>query len=173
MRDWRPDIVRLVEIKQAIDDADVERLWEFHLPRVAATEEELSDTEVAIGTRLDPEYREFLGYANGWPSFFHTIDLFGTDDLTGSARLDIAIQKLDAVEPVVYEQSGLQRDALVPVASTTEDLDLFVMPVSDGQQWPPVVWLAGDEVERFASFGEFVDAMIEYNVRELATLTGK
>jgi hypothetical protein len=173
MRDWRPDIVRLVEIKQAIDDADVERLWEFHLPKVAASEEELRDAEVALGTRLDPQYREFLGYADGWPSFFHTIDLFGTDDLAGSGRLDIANQKLDAVEPVVYEQAGLRRDALVPIASTTEDLDLFVMPVSDGQQGPPVVWLAGDEVERFGSFDDFVDAMIDYNVRELATLTGK
>lgn len=38
---------------------------------------------------------------------------------------------------------------------------------------PTVVWLAGYEVDRFRSFEDFVLAMIEYNARELAALTGR
>lgn len=173
MRDWGPDIVQLVQIKQAIDDADVEGLWEFRLPDPAADDDDLRDAEVAVGAHLDPQYREFLTYANGWPSFFHTIDLFGTDDLGGGARLDVAHQKLDALDPLVLARAGLKRDAVLPIASTTEDLDLFVMPIVDGRQVPPVVWLAGDEVDRFTSFEAYVLAMVDYNAHELATLTGR
>lgn len=72
--------------------------------------------------------------------------------------------------PTALEQAGLQDTALVPIAATTVDLDLFVMPIVGGQQVPPVVWLAGYEVDRFKTFEDYVLAMIEYNARELAAL---
>lgn len=172
-RDWRPEIVRMVQIKQAIAEADVQGLWEFHLPRVAATPERLAALEAALGIRLDPEYREFLGYADGWPSFFQSVDLFGVDDLAGGPRMDVSRQMLAAVEPAVLERAGLHAVHLLPIAATTVDLDLFVMPVVDGTQKPPVVWLAGYEIDRFESFEEFFLAMIEYNARELAALTSR
>ena len=170
-RDWRPEIIRMIQIKQAIADADTDGVWEFHLPRVAATSEELADVEHALGFRLDAGYREFLGYADGWPSFFQSVDLFGVDDLAGGPRMDVARQMLGAIEPVVIEQAGLRGTPLIPIGATTVDLDLFVMPVMDGQQVPPVVWLAGYEVDRFETFEDYVLAMIEYNARELAALT--
>lgn len=171
-RDWRPEIVRMAQIKQAIFEADAAGLWEFHLPKVAATSEDLTQVEAALGFRLDRDYREFLGYANGWPSFFQSVDLLGTDDLVDGPRMDIARRMLAAVEPVVLERAGLQTAQLVPVAASTVDLDLFVMPVIDGQQQPPVVWLAGDEIDRFKTFEDYILAMIDYNARELAVLTG-
>lgn len=172
-RDWRPEIVRMIQIKQAIAEADTEGVWEFHLPKVAATPEELAGVEHSLGLRLDAGYREFLGYANGWPSFFQSVDLFGVEDLAGGPRMDVARQMLAAIEPVVLEQAGLQDTALIPIAATTVDLDLFVMPIVGGQQVPPVVWLAGYEVDRFKTFEDYVLAMIEYNVRELAALTSR
>lgn len=172
MRDWRSEIVRMVEIKQAISEADAEGLWEFHLPKVAAAPEALKSVERLLGFKLDPEYRDFLGYAAGWPSFFQSIDLFGVDDLAGSPRMDLARQLVAGLEPVVLEQAGLRADQLVPIAATTVDLDVFVMPVTDGVQRPPVVWLAGYEIERFSSFDDFFLAMIEYNSRELSALRG-
>jgi len=50
------------------------------------------------------------------------------------------------IEPVVFEHAEFERAAVVPIAATTVDLDLFVMPVRDGRQVPPVVWWAGSEV---------------------------
>lgn len=171
-KDWRPEIVRLVEIKQAIFEADVQAVWEYHFPKVAATADQMAAAEAHLGVRLDPGYREFLSYANGWPSFFQSVDLFGTDDLAGGPRLEVANQMLDAIEPVVFEHAGLERAGVVPIAATTVDLDLFVMPVRDGRQVPPVVWLAGYEIDRFQLFEDYVLAMIEYNARELAKMTG-
>ncbi|MGH8777286.1 MAG: SMI1/KNR4 family protein [Jiangellaceae bacterium] len=172
-RDWRPEIVRMIQIKQAIAEADTEGVWEFHLPKVAATPEELTAVEHGLGFRFDAGYREFLGYANGWPSFFQSVDLFGVDDLAGGPRMDVARQVLEAIEPVVLEQAGLFDTRLIPIAATTVDLDLFVMPVVDGQQVPPVVWLAGYEVDRFKTFEDYALAMIEYNARELEALTSR
>lgn len=163
----------MVQIKQAISEVDAEGLWEFHLPRVAAKPEALRGVEEVLGFQLDPEYREFLGYADGWPSFFQSVDLFGIDDLVGGPRMDIARQLLAGLEPVVLERVGLRDSQLMPIAVTAVDLDLFVMPVADGVQRPPVVWLAGHEVDRFASFEDFVLAMMEYNLRELSALRGR
>ncbi|HMG42505.1 MAG TPA: SMI1/KNR4 family protein [Acidimicrobiales bacterium] len=170
MRDWRPEIVHLVGIKQAIDDADTRGLWEYHLPKVRVSDEEIDAVERHLGIRLDPDYRAFLRYANGWPSFFQSVDLFGTHDLYGSPTFELAQQVLEVIEPIVYEQAGLEPGKVLPVAATAEDMDMFVMPVVDGQQVPPVVWIAGGEIDRFPTFDDYVLAMIEYNARELATL---
>lgn len=168
-RDWRPEIVQMVRLKQAISEADVEGLWEFHLPKVAATSDEIARHEALVGFQLDPDYAAFLCYANGWPSFFQSVDLFGTDD---GPRMEVARQMIAAVEPAVLEQAGLDAAQLLPIAATMVDQDVFVMPVVDGQLVPPVVWLAGYEIDRFKSFEDYVLAMIEYNGRELANLTG-
>lgn len=170
--DWRPEIVRLVQVKQAISEVDTEGLWEFHLPRVAANAESLRRVEQTLGVRLDPEYREFLSYADGWPSFFQSIDLFGTDDLAHGPRMHLASQLLAELDPAARERAGLRDVPLLPIAATAVDLDLFVMPIADGEQRPPVVWLAGYEIDRFATFQDFVLAMLEYNLRELSALRG-
>lgn len=171
MRDWRTEIVRMVQIKSAIQDADHDGLWEYHLPRVAATEDELRVVEAQLGVRLDAQYREFLSFANGWPSFFQSVDLFGTDDLAGGPRMEIANEMLNAMEPSVFEQAGVTRIAVVPIAVTTVDLDVFVMRVLDQHLASPVIWLAGDEIDRFASFDQYFVAMLAYNERELAALS--
>lgn len=171
MRDWRHDIVRLVEIKQRIAEVDTLGLWEYHLPKVAATTEQLDAVESHLGLRLGAEHRNFLGFANGWPSFFQSVDLFGTDDFVDGPRMTVALDMLAAVEPVVLSDAGLTDQRLLPVAATTVDLDLFVVPVTDGVASGPIVWLAGSEIDRFASFDDYVDSMIEYNRRELERLT--
>lgn len=87
--------------------------------------------------------------------------------------MDLARQALAALEPGALDRSGLHDVTLLPIAATTVDLDLFVTPVVDGNQGSPVVWFAGSEVDRFGTFREFILAMIEYNARELAALTGR
>lgn len=169
MKDWRADIVRLVGIKQAIADADTAHIWEHHLPKVAATEDELSAVERHLGFRLEPSYRNFLRYANGWPSFLQTIDLFGTDDLLDGGRMMVAGDMLSVVEGLVLDGAGLDRDRSLPIAAAAADLDIFLMPITADRS-PPIVWIAGQEIDRFASFDEFVASMIEYNVREFDRL---
>ena len=97
--DWVAEIVKGVVIQQRIEELDVDGLWERHLPEVAASEDEIAATEHRLGFVLDPRYREFLRFANGWRCFYQSVDLFGTRTLLGASPMDSAVTMLGAVEP--------------------------------------------------------------------------
>jgi hypothetical protein len=170
--DWRLEIVRMVQIKQAIAEADAKHGWQYQLPKVAATGEALRDVEEMLGFRLEAEYREFLSYANGWQAFMLEIDLFGVDDLAGSPAMVAARRLTESLEPVALEEAGLLGAQLVPIGASGVDRDLFLMQVMDGVQVPPVLWFSGGEVDRYETFHDFVLAMIEYNAQDLKELAG-
>jgi hypothetical protein len=163
---WKERIVQMVLIKQRIAELDIKQIWEHHLPRVAASGEQLAAAENALGRPLDPSYREFLIHANGWPAFYQTVDLFGTDDLVGSPEYRQGLDMLAAVEDTVLTQGGLLREELLLVAAARHDLDLFVLARGTGT----VVWIAGSEVDRFDDFGEYFLAMMDYNREEVQDL---
>jgi hypothetical protein len=169
-RDWRLHIVRLVQIKQELFEADDEKLWTFHLPSIAASERQITEAEQALGFCLELEYRSFLKCANGWRAFYQTVDLFGTEDLCGGERMVAANAALDQLSPRMLEQSGVSRGELIPIAATTMDLDIFAMRLVSGVLCSPVIWFAGSEIDRFSSFEEFFASMTEYNRRELLAM---
>src|SRR5260370_25445562 len=53
-QEWKQRIVDMVRIKQGIADLDRQGIWEYRLPAVAATEEELKAVEQDLGEELDP-----------------------------------------------------------------------------------------------------------------------
>lgn len=170
IQDWRPLIVKMVEVRQAIDEADRERIWEYHWPRVGASEAQLSTVEQHLGFRLDLEYRTFLSAADGWPWFSQSVCLFGTNELFGSPMLLAANEMLDVCAPYLTECCGIARSSVFPVAASAIDKDVFFMQVRGGVLMPPLVWLAGEEVDRFESFGEFFASMIKYSQLDLQSL---
>ncbi len=160
--EWRQRIVQLVLVKQKIAELDANGLWEYRLPAIAASEERLSASESQLGERLDPSYRDFLAAADGWPAFYQSVDLFGTHDLLGERSLH-ASEMLGYVEDAVFDVGGFTRRELIPIAATTEDLDLFVMTRRSTSNPGMVIWLAGSEVERFETFDDYFLAMLDYN----------
>ena len=50
------------------------------------------------------------------------------------------------------------------------DKDLFVMVLKEGAAHGSVIWLVGGEIERFDSFGDFFEAMIDYTKEDLGEL---
>lgn len=169
--DWRPEIVRMAQVKQMLNDADVEKLWEFHLPKVAASQDSLTELERALGFRLDPQYREFLSYANGWPWFMQSITLLGTEELAGGPEMAAAREMLAVLPTNWIEAEAPGADTVCPIGVTMEDRDMFVMPVGGGQQQPMVLWIAGEVVDRYRTFLDFFLAMIEYNLLGLKDLS--
>lgn len=157
-------------IKQAIDDLDRGRLWEYRLPRVAATEEQLRDLEKALGEPLDPAYRLFLSFAGGWPAFLQEIDLFGPEDLLGGPSNQTAGAMLSYIEESVLEAAGMRREDLIPIAVSRHDLDLFVIRRPSARQPGEVLWLAGSVIDRYPNFDEYFLAMMDHNRRELERL---
>jgi hypothetical protein len=126
-----------------------------------------------LGEGLDPAYRAFLLHGDGWPAFYQTVDLFGSEDLMGSERFDHAAEMLSYVDEAVLAAGALRRDELLPIAASPVDLDLFVITRRSAPQPGMVVWLAGSEVDRFPTFDEYFLAMVDYNRLEVQHLQGK
>jgi len=170
---WPKEIVTMAGIKSELAKVDSEKLWPYALPRVAAEPAQIASAEAELGIALDPQYREFLSYADGWPAFFHRIDLFGTVELRGNERMQHAREMLGYLEPNVLESARVQRADLLPIAATTRDLDVFVMTRSADGQPAQVIWFAAYEIERFDSFQEYFLAMQDYNRREVSALRAR
>ncbi len=170
LTDWKQRIVELVLVKQQLAELDTKGLWQYRLPAVAASEARLEAVEAHLGEALDPAFREFLLHADGWPAFYQTVDLFGSDDLLGSDRFRHAVEMLSYVEAGVLAAGGLRREELLPIAISPVDLDLFVMMRRSASRPGTVVWLAGSEIDRFPGFEEYFLAMVDYNRLEVEHL---
>jgi len=159
--DWELEISKLVVVKQAIAEADEKKLWPHHFPRVGATEQDVSKLKILVDKEIPQQFLAFLKYANGWPGFYQTVDLLGTDDFFN--------QEINSYSTEILEQTVVAEDVkhnLLPIAVTKYDIDLFCLSLKTGE----VYWYAGTEVEIFSDFNEYYLSMVDYNRRELSLL---
>lgn len=160
---WKETLAVAWRVVSETEKLDTEHLWEYRLPRVAAAEKDVKEAEAALGHSLDVRYGNFLRAANGWPCFYQSVDLFGTQELLGSKAMQSATAMLEEIVPEALEKSFLRHVDLLPIAVSRDDKDLFVMSRPDSNRPGVVIWFAGAEVERFPDFDEFFLAMIDYN----------
>lgn len=169
---WKDEIVKLVYVKQALAAVDESGLWPHYLPNLGANQESISQTEKAVGFKIDSEYSNFLQLADGWNGFYQTVDLFGTSDLAGSEKAQYATSILNVIDDVAIKESGFQRQELFPIAVTSQDKDIFAMTKPSSQTPGAVVWFSGGVVAKFPNFGEFFLAMVDYNREEIEYFKG-
>jgi len=169
---WPQRIVELVKVKEQLDEADTEGLWEYRLPGVRATRKQLDEIEAQLGEKLDAQLREFLLHAGGWPALFQAIDLFGPEELAGGPALRRARELLARVDDAVFRRGGVHRDSLLPIGSSSDEDDVIAIARPGTEESGQVFWYAGDEVDRFPDFDAFFAAMVAYNRREAAMLSG-
>lgn len=161
--DWKTEIVIAVYVQNETMKLDTDQLWEYHLPEVAATEQELIAAERHLGFRLDAQYRRFLSYADGWRCFYQRVDLFGTRDLRGGLLMQEALLMLQHIDLVSLEKEKIRVSDLLPIAYSRTQSDLFLM-LKPGTVAPgTVLWFAGYEIERYPDFDDFFLAMVDYN----------
>jgi len=163
MQNWKEQIAVAWFVKQSCMELDKKRIFTYHLPNMAATEEEIATAEQALGCKLDEKYRAFLKFANGWPCFWHSTDLFGANDLFAGARRENGEFLLSMLDESILVKSGVKRHELLPIAVTSVDKDLFVITRLASRRPGIVIWFAGEEVERFKDFDDFFLAMVEYS----------
>lgn len=169
--DWQERINVMALVKQRLAQVDAEGLWEYHLPRAAASEERIQEVEAHLGEALDPSYRAFLRHADGWLAFYQTVDLFGSEELLGGERFQHAQEMLGYLEDEQPATAGL-RNELLPIAASPVDLDLFVMTRRSSPRPGTVTWQAGSQIDQYPSFDEYFLAMIDYNRSEIQNLQG-
>ncbi len=88
--DWTREITIAALVKQKVEQADIDQIWQHCYPSLGATEEELHDAEKRLGFALAEDHREFLKHTNGWDWFFQSVDIMGTSDFFQGPRLEKA-----------------------------------------------------------------------------------
>ena len=167
MTDWMPRIVALVRLKEQIARYDVDRIFPYTLPSVAASAERIDAYEQGTGLTLDPGHRSFLAAANGWRAFFETQDLLSVEQLASGEHRDVFTAWIDSAPPHAREQ-GYSSATLLPIAVDFEMPFHAAMPVVDGRVAGQVLSLdPSGIIEAFDSFEEYVDAIIAYTQRKL------
>lgn len=159
-------------VKQKIAEVDVDGLWENTLPEVAATENQLQALEERMGYGLDPQHRAFLKHANGWRAFEQHVDVFGIDDFVGGPRAERAAALIESLEPL-KELCGFGKADLLPIAVSSDDIDVTVMTRPHTTTPGKVLWLAGGVIDTFTGFDEWFLAMVDYNRQEYQRLVEK
>jgi hypothetical protein len=168
MTNWKKELAVAQLVKQHLARVDRAGIWPFATPRPPATASALVEAETRIKTALDPNYREFLAVANGWPAFYQTVDLFGSDDLGQGPAWARANQLLDSALPIRAGVRMIGRDQVVPIAASRDGSDVFV--ILRETQPGEVVWIAEAVIQEFPTFDEFFLAMIDYNRQEIHDL---
>ena len=162
--EWKIAVAQMWSVKQRLSAVD--HAFEHRLPRVAATAMEIDDSERRIGETLHPEQGGFLSVAGGWPAFWHDVDVLGPAELGRGELWNDGLERLSLLEHEGVVLAGVY----MPVAVSRHDKDLFVISKRNGENWGELLWLAGEEVDRFPTFREFLLSMTEYLRSELAEL---
>ncbi|MGL5444068.1 MAG: SMI1/KNR4 family protein [[Mycobacterium] stephanolepidis] len=118
---WRQLLDAMIDNKRrhaSVDDG----LYPVTHPNPGATEEQLRATEERLGRPLDPQYREFLGVADGWESYHFSTNLLGTSDIGvgdrwGETARTIA-QWLDETDTAEDLGVGDDSTQFAPIADT-------------------------------------------------------
>jgi len=173
LEDWKKAIITMIQVKQEVIKHDKIGLWHQHLPAVAATDKQIEKVEEILGFNIDNSYKNFLKFSNGWKAVYQTVDLFGTDELSGSPIMDYAFKLLKELEEDIITPMGYRLDELLPIAATFEDIDIFVLTKPSSPEPGIVIWFAGGEIDRFSNFSEYFLAMIDYNRLEVERLKRK
>lgn len=125
----------------------------------AAPESALVVTELRLGRKLPPSYREFLGFSDGWPSFFENATLLGTGELGRRGALDSVNERL------------LQGGRLLPFGADRAGTSLFAFDTSvrlrDGEL-PVVAWVGGLGID-CRCFTSFLATVLQLCRAELTT----
>lgn len=159
--DWKRELVIAHLVKQEIAKVDFDGLWENTLPEVRASENQVQFLESKLGYLADSQFRSFLLHANGWRSFKGSIDIFGVHDLVGSPRSSRAIELTETLEPL-EPLCGFGKKDLIPIAASSDDIDLMLMTRPQSSDPGKIFWFAGGLIDTFIGFDEWFLSMVDY-----------
>jgi hypothetical protein len=126
----------------------------------SAPESALVVTELRLGRKLPPSYRQFLAFSDGWTSFFNGASLLGTADLGRNGALEASHGRL------------LERGRLLPFGADRTGASLFAFDTSvrlgDGEL-SVVAWVGGLGLD-CRCFTSFLATVLQLCRVELATV---
>lgn len=125
----------------------------------AAPESAILVSELRLGRKLPPSYREFLAFSDGWTNFFNGASLLGTGEIGRLATLDATHERM------------LARGKLLPFGVERTGASLFAFDTSvrlaDGELGV-VAWVGGLGID-CRCFTSFLATVLQLCRVELAT----
>jgi hypothetical protein len=165
---WRDLVSRFSEQNLRIAQADINSIWEYTGPERGADESMLGEAEQALGFRLPNEYRAFLSIANGWQGFYHDVSLLRVSSTYSGEDSMRAWELVESADDGSGGMLRIDRKAYLPIAVSRFDIDVFLIDIAE--RLGEVRWIAGQEIEKFDSFSDFMIKMNEYNRETLNDL---
>ena len=158
-------------VREKIREVDTSGLFKYYCPNVKTTEVEINSWEKENQLFLPDVYKQFLLTANGWKCVSQDINLFRLEELTLSKsnkhikNRDFSLQNLT---------SNGNEECLLPIGASDYSCDQFLMILdAECNCYGQVLWVAGEEIERYKDFAEFFLSLIQYNKYNYELLTGK
>jgi hypothetical protein len=166
-QNWKSTIDAASQFFGSLIDTEIEGLTGDVPPRGPTTAEQVASFERELGERLPFSYRDFLLNANGWPSFYFMVDIFGLPELCGELNGHIGrsvFESYDAEE--VFEDCGLQARDLLPIAGGP--CSTLVVIVRSGRPTAgETIEFDGGESGRYADFAAYFNHTIDQHRRYL------
>jgi hypothetical protein len=158
--DWQAHVDALTEVRALLEQWDADKLFSYLPAPAGATEDELLAVEAHLGEPLDPQYRAFLAIANGWPGFIQSNDLFGTEDLLGGPRMQLAREFVGYLEREPVPGDTVHAADFVPIGASQFEDDVFLLARHHTAQPGKVSWYAGDHFETHDTFEAFFLSLV-------------
>lgn len=171
MTDWKREIAIAYLVQTKLAGVDSEQLWDYRLPELAAPAESIREVERKLGHRLNDEHKQFLLHANGWNSFYQSVDILGTSDICEGPK-HLRGQALMASLDGLQQACGLKQEDLLPIAVASTDIDIFLIAGPRASEPGAVFWFAGQLIDKFPTFSEWFLSMIDYNRMAYQKMTG-
>ena len=170
MLNYRDAIGYLYSIRERIRAIDTKGLFEYYCPRVRTTADEIRTWENKNQLKLPDMYKSFLMTANGWKCVSQDKDLLSLEELTLSKN-NKHIEARDFCVNNLKNTGNI--DLLLPIAASDYTYDLYLLVLDEKcEYYGQVIWVAGEEVERYNNFDLFFLSLIEYNKYNYKLLTG-
>jgi hypothetical protein len=126
----------------------------------SAPESAIVVTELRLGRKLPPSYREFLAFSDGWTSFFNAASLLGTGEIGRTGALEGAHER------------AMARGRLLPFGIDRAGASLFAFDTSvrlaDGELGV-VAWVGGLGID-CRCFTSFLATVLQLCRSELSTV---
>lgn len=153
---WPDLIAAMGQLREQVSQVDPG--FEFTIPHLAATPEQIAAAEQRLGHPLDPQHKEFLSSGNGWPEFYMGSALLGTEELGQGMAWAEVNDELDAFYSSLEDPAVVPpRDQIYPISFDPGGSTIFAIwkdgPVTDGGH--PVLWLPWSDTEPYENFFEF------------------
>jgi hypothetical protein len=160
----------MLEKKRVLKGVDPQGVFPCLPPNPPAGAAAISEAERRIGEPLDAKYKQFVEHAAGWPCVVNEVDLFGPAELGTSALFLDGVQRLTwMAEEGVLQELGLTPEELLPIAAARHGIDVYAIARRSSPLAGTIIWFQGYEVERYADFFAYFQAIIGYHDATIAS----